>query len=112
MANNKENNPSAFGAPSKDLVIRGGPKPTGSIKYTTGHSIDNVVTGGCSTCGSLNHATVKCDRKDVPSQYMMSGALQTDVECSTTSTATPAAKSGEANDGQRPGRGGGRRHSA
>lgn len=127
MANNKETNPSAFGAPSpssklakstKDLVIRGGPKPTGTIKYTTGHSIDKVVTGGCSTCGSLNHATVKCDRKDVPPKYLMSGALQSDVECSTTAsaadyaTATPAAKSGQANGGPQPGRGGGRRHSA
>lgn len=127
MANNKENNPSAFRAPSsssklakstKDLVIRGGPKPTGAIKYATHNSIDNVVTGGCSTCGSLHHATVKCDRKDAPSEYLMSGALQPDVECSTTASvtdsaaATPAAKGAQGNGGKRPGQGAGRRHSA
>lgn len=106
MANDK-NNPSFFG----------GPPTKDALDYDDRSSLDNVVIGGCSTCGSLQHDTVKCDRKDSSSEFMMSGALQPDTNSSTSppaetsSTAAPAAKSDQANTGSTSGQVDGRRRS-
>lgn len=107
MANDKENNSSSLG----------GPPIKDALDYDERYGLDNVVIGGCSTCGSLQHETVKCDRKDSSSDLMMSGALQPDTNSSTgppaaaSSTTAPAAESGQTNTGSTPGQGDGRRHS-
>lgn len=107
MANDKKNNSNSFfGAPIQD-----------ALDYDDRSSLDNVVIGGCSTCGSLQHDTVKCDRKDSSSELMMSGAIQPDTDSSTgppaeaSSTAAPVAKSDQANTGSTSGHGDGRRRS-
>lgn len=112
MADKKENAPSSIGGTpagastanatgdskmSKPTVDK---KVQGSVHYDASKELDDVVMGGCSTCGSLQHDTVKCDREDILPEYVMSGALQTEVDSSTSasasasSTAAPAEKGG------------------
>lgn len=127
MSNNK-NNPGALrgpaaGAsttsatsnlkPSKPTTM--GTKIHDMLYYSASDGLDDVVIGGCSTCGSYQHETVKCDRKDVQSEYMMSGALHPDHDSSTyasaATTATPADNGGQAQSGVSQGQGSGRRRS-
>ncbi|KAG6366571.1 hypothetical protein INS49_000749 [Diaporthe citri] len=110
MPDNKENNPSSLGGPAAGTSTTSAtsnskpPKPTMGTKiqdmlyYSASDGLDDVVIGGCSTCGSVQHETVKCDRKDVQSEYMMSGALQTETDSSACASATdaPADKGGQA----------------
>lgn len=113
MADKKENDPSSIGGPTAGASTASATsdskmsKPTvnmkiqGSVHYDASKELDDVVMGGCSTCGSLQHDTFECDHEDQP-EYMMSGALQTEVDSSTSasatasSTATPAEKGGQA----------------
>ena len=129
MTNNKENDPGSFDGRS----ARNDPKPTTPTRDPETHDaldpfdypvfggLDEAVVGGCSTCGSLQHATIKCDKK-VPSEYLMSGALQSDSDRPTLATATNSsaaaaaaptdAKGGQANDDTSRGQGANRRRSA
>lgn len=126
MSDNKENKPLSLGGPAAASTTSAS-KDSKAAKSTTNKEIqdslvhdandglDDVVYGGCSTCGSAQHDTVKCDRKDVPAEYMMSGALQTDMNPSAcaTGTAAPAVKGYEAESVMTSGEdaGAGRRHS-
>lgn len=119
MPDNKENNRSSLGGPaagasatsdtsnSKPSKSALGAKIQDMLYYSASDGLDDVVTGGCSTCGSVQHETVKCDRKDVQSDYMMSGALQTDADSSMCAPATeaPAEKGGQAQSGMPLGQG-------
>ncbi|KAI7784567.1 hypothetical protein LA080_009804 [Diaporthe eres] len=128
MPDNKENNPSSVGGPaagasttsatsnskpSKPTTM--GTKIQDMLYHSASDGLNDVVIGGCSTCGSYQHETVKCDPKDVQSEYMMSGALQTDEDSSTyasaTATATPAVKGGQPQSCVPEGQGSGRRRS-
>lgn len=104
MFNNKENEPSSLDGPAAGASTTSAtgdskkPKTQDGLKAVAYDGLDDVVMGGCSTCGSL-HDTVKCDHQDAPSEYMMSGALQTDQGSSagvsaTASTATTQAEKG------------------
>lgn len=98
-------------------------KMQGSDHYNASKGLDDLVTGGCSTCGSVQHDTVECDSEDTQPEYMMSGALQTDMGSSTfksttgtataraSSTAAPAETGGQAQSGMPSGQDGGRRRS-
>lgn len=91
MTSNKENNTNATSGPgpsprtklaistqalslrdSDDTLVE-----ANDHESATHDGLDGVVTGSCSTCGSDQHGTVKCDSKDPPPELMMSGALQT-----------------------------------
>ncbi|KAK2613568.1 hypothetical protein N8I77_000475 [Diaporthe amygdali] len=89
MANNKENDPSSISGstagastnnnsnlskPTEDPKTKGGMNTNSS--YSVHDTLDSVMRGACSTCGSSEHDTVRCDEKDAP-ECMMSGALQT-----------------------------------
>lgn len=111
MADDKENDPSSLDGPAAGASTTSAtddlkkPKSTmtmqNSLNSLARDGLDDVVMGGCSTCGSLQHNTVKCDRQDVPSAYMMSGALQTDegssasVPTAASVTDTPDEKPGQ-----------------
>lgn len=116
MSNNKENNPSSLSGPAagaSTTSATSNSKPSKStmetkiqdmLYYSASDGLDDVVTGGCSNCGSDQHETVKCDRKDIQSEYMMSGALQTDEDSTTSATAATAATTPAEKGGQEAGR--------
>lgn len=118
MTDKKESDPSSIGGPStgpsttnatsdskmsKPMVDT---KMQDSGQYDASKGLDDLVMGGCSTCGSTQHDTVECDSEDAQPEYMMSGALQTDMGSSTcdsttgptTGTATARASSTAAPD--------------
>lgn len=101
-------------------------KVQGSDHYDASKGLDDLVMGGCSTCGSLQHNTVECDSEETQPEYMMSGALQTDMGSSTcdstagtvgtataraSSTAAPAETGGQAQSESMSGQDAGRRRS-
>lgn len=104
MANNKENIPGSFGNPAAGPLTNANAsnsklaKPTKKVKfddalntnYTDHSALDDLVFGGCSTCGSYEHDTVQCG-DDTPAEYMMSGALQTDADSSAPTTSATSA---------------------
>ncbi|POS78302.1 hypothetical protein DHEL01_v203310 [Diaporthe helianthi] len=97
MASDKENNPNASSDPgprpgtklansTSALSLRDDAVDEKTNKLQLGpkrnphdDALDAVVVGGCSTCASHEHPTVKCDREPPP-KLLMSGALQTDLE--------------------------------
>lgn len=113
MSDNKKNPNAASNSKLTESTMD--TKIQDSFYCNASDGLDDVVIGGCSACGSVKHETVKCDRKDVQSEFMMSGALQTDADSSpctsATATATPAQKGGEAQSGAPAGQGAGRRRS-
>ncbi|KAG8157590.1 hypothetical protein KVR01_012632 [Diaporthe batatas] len=96
MASTKENNTNPFMGPGLSLRTR--PANTtnalslrdgnGTLAETTNNSqpaathdgVADLVTGSCSTCGSAQHDTARCDSRDPPPELTMSGALQRDPE--------------------------------
>lgn len=139
MADKKESDPSSIGGPTTGASTTNATsdskmsKPTvdmkmqASLRYDASKGLDDLVMGGCSTCGSLQHDTVECDNEDAQPEYMMSGALQTDIGSSTcdsttgtttgtataraSSTAAPDETGGQAQSGTTSGQDGGRRRS-
>lgn len=135
MADKKESDTSSIGGPTAGASTTNTTsdsnmsKPTedtkmqGSDHYDASKGLDDLVMGGCSTCGSLQHDTVECDSEDTQPEYMMSGALQTDMgssSCDSTtgtatarasSTAAPAETGGQAQSGMPSGQDAGRRRS-
>lgn len=109
MADKKESDASSIGGATAGALTANATsdskmsKPTedtnmqGSDHYDASKGLDVLVMGGCSTCGSVQHDTVECDSEDTQPEYMMSGALQTDMGSSTfnstTGTATARASS-------------------
>lgn len=131
MANDKENNDKVLGSPAAsatspaeqaeqaDSTTHAKMQDDLDVSdYTADYDLDDIVTGGCSTCGSDQHDTVKCDKKDAPPEFMMSGALQADTDSSTSApadastTAAPAEKGDQGSSGMPASEGMGRRHSA
>ncbi|KKY34651.1 hypothetical protein UCDDA912_g05373 [Diaporthe ampelina] len=142
MASDKENNDKALGSPAAATAAAAAPSKqsklansTADLKmqdildvgdYPAHYDLDDIVTGGCSTCGSVQHGTVKCDKKDAPSGFMMSGALQADTDSSNFAPATasttaaaaeettpaPSEKGDQGSSGMAVGQGTGRRRSA
>ncbi|KAI3400558.1 hypothetical protein diail_2759 [Diaporthe ilicicola] len=108
MASNKENDPNAFSGstsgPSTNATTSNSQlaKPTKNVRFEDAmdldtddpaqSSLDDILTGGCSTCGSFEHATVQCGETDISSALMMSGALQTGADLSAPTTASGAAR--------------------
>lgn len=135
MAEKKESDTSSIGGPTAGASTANATsdskmsKPTedtkmqGSDHYDASKGLDDLVMGGCSTCGSVQHDTVECDSEDTQPEYMMSGALQTDMGSSTfnsttgtataraSSTAAPAETGGQAQSESMSGQDAGRRRS-
>ncbi|KAL1874501.1 hypothetical protein Daus18300_003520 [Diaporthe australafricana] len=105
MANNKDKVPGSFGgsaagasttanASNSKLAEPAKKKFKSENNNHPDHSaLDDLVFGGCSTCGSFEHDTVQCGKK-IPTVYMMSGALQTDAESPAPTTADTSASTG------------------
>lgn len=113
MSDNKKNPNAASNSKLTESTMD--TKIQDSFYCNASDGLDDVVIGGCSACGSVEHETVKCDRKDVQSEFMMSGALQTDTDsspCASATTAAPLAEQGgQAQPGKPVGQDAGRRRS-